>query len=435
MRSVESFPLIGERPNRSAAQRVHEALAAVYFLLLPLTEAPKDIAFALLVAWSSARLWWTWRHYLMLRIDLLVWLGSAWAAWTALSMMWSTEPAQGFDELGAMRALATPLLIWPVRDALPRFTGAALMGVAAANVVQLLQQLHLLGLKPNADGRLDGLMHAIKTGAWCAAAIGWHLAYTLLGSKAIRKLALTGLFMAAIGLVATGSRGPWIAAAVMAPLGLLSSAWRQPRVRRRAVLLAAAVLLVGASLWPTLGDRVLSRIESAWKETRQARDDRAFATSAGLRLGQWTWAWAIFLEHPLAGAGAGGFAAAQDELPSFQEALHARPDNEGYIRRDHPHSTYLHTLACGGVVGGAILAALLAGIVQRLWTASKGGDPLETGSLLVLIAWIVGAAFDCYNLNGHHMGMLGLVLAVAVHARGRHRAASHDPRSSRSPVA
>ena len=69
-------------------------------------------------------------------------------------------------------------------------------GVFVSNVVQLLQQLHMLGLHPGDNERLRGLLHPSLTGTYCVAAICLHLAGACAWSGWKRWLSLAGLVAA-----------------------------------------------------------------------------------------------------------------------------------------------------------------------------------------------------------------------------------------------
>ncbi|MEE8155590.1 MAG: hypothetical protein V3T53_11615, partial [Phycisphaerales bacterium] len=220
---------------------VHTAFALCYVLLLPLATAPKDIAWAALAVTTLARLPRIHRCFAAPCRDRLIWLLFAWAAWHGISILWSADPAAGLDEWGAFRVVLTPLLLWPVLDHAALFIGAFLVGVVGANLVQLTQQFHWLGQKPCYGGRLDGWLHAVHTGAMCAAALCWHFSAAIKGRGLVGWLSILGGVAAAAGLIASGSRGPWIAAAIALPIGLMIIVARHVGIRRALV----AITLIG----------------------------------------------------------------------------------------------------------------------------------------------------------------------------------------------
>lgn len=417
------------RNSDAIGHQIHTALAMLYLFLLPLTTAPKDFAFGLLFVWTAIRLYpHTWRCYGAIFRVPMAWALVAWAGWLALSLLWSVDPRQGFDELGAYRMLLTPLLIWPVIDRAPWLIGAALAGVFAQNLAQAFQQAGWIE-KPSSDAaRMRGFIHPIQTATWCAAALCWHTSAFLRGRGLVRIGSIVLGAAALYGLVASGSRGPWLAAAVAVPLGVLVIALRRPRARRAAIVLMVIGVVGAGAAWPLAQSRIMPRIEHALEEIRQAREQQVFHTSSGLRLGLSSWAWSIFREHPIIGAGAGSFGTLQRELPEFQAVVARHPSQEGYLRRDHPHSTYLYLLACTGLVGGAITLVVLVLMLRQAWR-DRPDHVYADGSLCALLVWVIGAQFDCYNLSGHYFGLFALIAAITWPGRPfpRLRLAARDP--------
>jgi O-antigen ligase len=341
----------------------------------------------------------------------IVWAVIAFAAWYGLSITWSDDPHLGLEQLGAFRVLLTPWLLWPLIDFVALLVIALLLGVFASNIVQLLQAIDLL--PPAPEGRLDGLLHAIQLGSWCAAALCWHLSAALATRGWWRWISLVGLAAAGFGLIGTGSRGPWIAAAIAAPACLITIAIRRRETRRFALVLALAGLLGAAAAWPIAGGMVLDRIAAALEEMRQVEEEADYSTSAGLRIGLWKWSWEIWQESPLLGKGEGSFLTELREEPEYAEAV-ARVGRE--IGRDHAHSTYLHTLAMTGIVGFTLLLAMLG---LAVWRAARdpADHPYADGHLFVVVTWLIGAQFDCYHLNGHQFGLFAVVVAFTLAGR------------------
>jgi O-antigen ligase len=386
---------------------LHLALAAIYLFLLPLATTPKDYAFAILLGCAVVRLPHTWSSYSVLVRSPYTWIVIAWSAWHSLSLLWSPRPAAGWDELQAFRVLITPLLVWPILDRAPWLIAALLGGVFATNVVQLGQALEVLGLKPGANGRLPGLIHPIQTGGFCAAAVCWHLSALLTGTarggrrgQLVAVASAVGGVAATGGLLVSGSRGPWIAAAIAAPLCLAVIAARRRAARRRALVVAAVGLVGSVVAWFAAGDFVEARLEQATADVRAAAAGE-YDTDVGNRLARWSAAWAVFVDRPVAGAGGGGYATA------------ARALDRDTTRRagDHAHSFYMHEMATEGAVGGVLLLIIIALTVVG---AARDGprDPYADGTLFALVSWLVGAQFDCYQLTGTMFGLFAFMMAL-----------------------
>ncbi len=387
---------------------VHTAFALCYVLLLPLATAPKDIAWAALVLTTIARLPRIHRCFKTPSRDPLIWLLFAWAAWHGISILWSADQAAGLDELGAFRVVLTPLLLWPVLDHAALFIGTFLVGVIGANLVQLTQQFHWFDQKPGFQGRLDGWLHAVHTGAICAAALCWHLSAILKGRGWLRWLSLIGAAAAVAGLILSGSRGPWLAIAATIPLGLLVIGFTTPRLRR-AVLVIALIGVVGAGVaWVATGDFVTTRIQQATDDIRKAIDGD-YHSDVGERLARWAAASKVFVDSPMRGAGAGGLGHAIGELDLGDVSP------EQY----HAHSVYMHVLACTGLPGALILGGVVVMSVRRV-AKCRRGHVYSLGTILVLITWLIGAVFDAYHLNGNMFGLFTLIVALTLPRHSNH---------------
>ena len=412
---------IGQAWARLAiGDRIHATCAVLYLLLLPLATTPKDIAFIALCAWAMLRFPWTWRRYRDLGSDKLAWLLGAWALWQALSIFWSADPHQGFDELRAYRVVVTGLAIWPVIDRMVWMIAAFLLGTFLANAVQLLQFLQWFGLHPNDYQRVGGFVHPINTGAAMSVAICWHVSATLKGQSWTRWASIAALAAASFGLVFAGSRGPWISATVGIALALVIIAIRRPRLRPRILLLVAMSVVTAAAAWPIAGGFVMVRLTQA-RAYLEAFIEDPHAPNEDQRLAAWLAAWEVFRESPVLGVGAGGYAQAAAES-SFGALL---PNS------DHANSLYMHVLACTGIIGFALLGGVVGLSLYRAYR-DRADHVYVDGSLFALITWLVGAAFDTYQLSGQLFGMF--VFITVITSRHRRRPDRPPPLGSVTPA-
>lgn len=392
---------------------VHVLLVAGHAITLPLATGPCTISSLIVLAFVIARLPWTWRRYESLGRHAVLWAIGAWTAWTALTILWSRDAAQGFDELRAFRMFLLPLMAWPVIGRAHWIVAGALLGVAGQNLAQALQLAGTINIRMEDGDRAGGLTHPIQTGAWCAAAIGWQLAVVLRRTGWKRWVSAAGLLAACAGLLVTGSRGPWLAAAITAPAIVARIALRDRAALRPAIVLAIVAVAAAAAAWPIAGDRALERVRVAREELRAAIVEDEYATSTGLRIALWGWAWEIFRADPLTGAGAGSFRIAQSEQPGFRRAVERSPESAGYLARDDAHCTPLHVLATTGIPGGLALLAVLALAIRA---AGREGHrhAYAIATPFVVAGWIIVGFFGCAHLSGQQLAILALAVAAAI---------------------
>jgi O-antigen ligase len=207
----------------------------------------------------------------------------------------------------------------------------------------------------------------------------------------------------------------WLAAAAGLPLTWLTIAWRRPAARPMTLVLVAAVAAGGLAIWPFAGRMISQRISQAMRQV-DAAEQGNYRSDVALRMIHWRWAWRMFELAPIIGAGGGEFRRHAAEMPEYEELVRARPAKAEDFARDHAHSTYLHVLACQGAVGGLLLLGTGVLLARAAWRA-RVGHVFADGTAFVLLAWLIGAQFDCLHLNGHTFGLLALTAAVSLAPR------------------
>ncbi len=210
------------------------------------------------------------------------------------------------------------------------------------------------------------------------------------------------MLVAGVGLIFTGSRGPWLVAALVVPAQLLVTAIRRPATRRPALALAMTGVVAALAIWPVAETIVSTRVNKTVRDFRRAENHR-LNTDVGVRLASWQTAWDLFLTHPLAGIGAGG----------FRDAAAAGEYGDILPRSDHAHSMYLHVLACTGAIGGALMLAVIGLAILRA-ARDPSDHQYADGNLFVLLAWLAGASFDVYQLMGQLFGLFAFLATITI---------------------
>ncbi|MCH7547208.1 MAG: O-antigen ligase family protein [Planctomycetes bacterium] len=409
------------RQSDPKGDRVQIVLAMLLLFTMSLTTAPSGIAFAALAVYTILRLHKTSACYEPVLRTPLLRIALVWVIWCAVTIFWSSSPEQGFDELSSTRMLLLPLLLWPVINRGPWLIVAVLAGVLVQNGVQLIHALNLTDALRHGEGlRVGGLLHPIQTGVLCSCAVCWYLS-AIIHEKSWRRwgaVVLAGIAFA--GLIATGSRGPWLALAVALPLQVILIVIRRPAARKAALIATICGILAGVVVM-FLGYRMISeRFEDAKTEFRAAIEEGDYGTSVGLRIGLWSWAWNTFREKPLLGHGLGSFREVMITQPSYMKAEERWPEHAvEYMQRDHAHSSYLHLLSSTGIFGAAFFVALLIMALIGAWR-SPLDHPFADGVLPALVVWIIAAQFDALHLNAHMLGLLMFLVMLSLPVRPRY---------------
>ena len=210
-----------------------------------------------------------------------------------------------------------------------------------------------------------------------------------------RAWAGAGVTLAALGLVATFSRGSWLSLAV-APAVLLLIGERATALRFWAVFLLGAVVLDLA--W---GGAIVSRITATSGDVLVAQ--RILLTLSGLLM---------FQAHPLLGVGPGGFGAALDQvglqLPSLFDFV------------DSAQNGYVQMAAEAGIVGLAALLLFVGYTLARMVSSARkvvfGGYAADELPLRSALLWSFGTACVVSLFEwpfAHGVGELVMVVAAA----------------------
>jgi O-antigen ligase len=148
-------------------------------------------------------------------------------------------------------------------------------------------------------------------------------------------------------------------------------------------------------------------------------------SGAGNRYDYWRIAWRVWREHPLAGVGAGNYARPYYERRATTEDV------------EQPHSLELQVLSELGLVGVALLACLLIGVI---WGAVRMRGParasplsraLLVGALGMFAAWLVQASVDWMALLP---GLTAIALAAAATLLWPRAAPASEAAAARAPA-
>jgi len=405
------------RAHHPVSDRVHFALAISYCLVVPFFRLPEGPLLIAMFITAVLRLPQTYRLVPILLRDPTIWLLALWATFTIWSRSWSLDPEQGSDELRALRAIVLPFALFPLLDRVRWLCAALIVGTLLQNVAQACAYASLFGATAP-YGRTGGLHHTIMAGAWFAVALAWMISATMWFRGRWRVIMAAGLCAPFFGMLATGSRGVWLAALIGLPMGfaIRSVIDRAHRPSPRTWLIAAGVTALTMLLASPLA---APRVRAAVQEIHQVQADDVYWTSVGLRIGYWQWSIDAWLDAPLRGHGVGSFRSALAQVDDYQRV---RAENAGresrlrYIERDHAHSSLLHMLVGTGVVGVLPFAALILLLLIR--SARDPDDhPFARAQLAAMLTWTIGSVFDSYHLTGHAFAILILLTTFVMRYR------------------
>jgi O-antigen ligase len=242
-----------------------------------------------------------------------------------------------------------------------------------------------------------------------------------------RWLALGASALMAVGIGLSQSRGAWLGAAVAGVCLLL--AWSRFTRRLLLPLGLGAVLLLALAFTGALPAAILDRLAQAvaYFGVFDVRTVEVTPENWAVveRMAHWQAGWAMFLDHPWLGVGAGNYAQA---YPAYFVGSWLEP-------LGHAHNYYINMLAELGVVGGGLLVLMLAIAFGQLGSALVRSEPLATSFWRAVLAGVFGGlvVFCVHNLFDslfvHSVNVqIGILLGLGLVA-ARHVSPDVPPRA------
>ncbi|MEM9167915.1 MAG: O-antigen ligase family protein [Planctomycetota bacterium] len=380
---------------------------------------PLELAGAPLMLVTALRLPHTWRLYAYpegglfrqpVMLAVLAWLG-----WALLAFAWSPDRAHALDEFGSVRWLWVPIALWPVLDRRLLFVVALCLGMVGLHASQATQWLaNRFGWESldfdHYPDRISGWNAPVVCGSLLTAMLGVHLGPALLLRGGLAWVARGAAGITLVALIATGTRGAWIAAAALIGLAVLVAVRRRSRagVRTFAVLgvLALPVLIGG---WFVVGDGIRSRVDEASREINAVLTDANYHTSTGGRIIMWKWAGEAVAARPITGIGTGGY---QAWVNGQQAQRGIDPKTQRVLA--HAHGTLIHIAAVQGVIGLALAVVVIAAAFR---TRFDGAGTYGCGLGLGLLGLLLAGVFDSVHINAQTSAMLAVLITLRLPAR------------------
>ncbi len=348
--------------------------------------------------------------------------GAALFGWTAVSLAWNGLEGENFRAMALSLALSAAVFVLAVHltqamsDAeLYRFLSRLTIALALISALYSAESVLQLGLRSEAGRntgdafgieRVRGPLYGAATGYFLLLpALGWTVQRLLTQRRSRRQLFALGALM--VALMGLGSRAALILAGAYLVLlcGLIRS-WR-----KRAAAVAAIVLLGAGASGLVFSQASAERLQSFEDSSRQRTHETV---------------WRYFLDRDaldrMLGAGFGGIwtwylADAQqgERLASGDNLVETRHGVTLY----HSHSTVLLAIAELGLIGAALLAALILSLGRLGWTGS-GRQHWQAASLAV-IASLGGLLFDLFLFKNTTVNAVWWIYALGIaRLAGRH---------------
>ncbi|MFI4915859.1 MAG: O-antigen ligase family protein [Phycisphaerales bacterium JB060] len=364
---------------------------------------------------TLVRLPWIWRAVVMGLAHPLFLAIVVWTAWRAISLLWSPDAIAGVDRIDKLRFIWNIPFLLPLAPMVGMLTVGLIGGFVVYNLSQVSHGLSRAGMDwlPQWDrmpNRNAGWNEPVAGGTNLCAALGLHLAAVLHGRRGWAVLGGVGTVVTLVAILATGTRGAWLAAAGLVALACLVGAWKIRWTARRAIVAGVIALVVaiggGAVGWKVAAPRALE----AREELRQVFEEQDFSSYTGTRLLLMWWAVQAFIDNPIGGTGEGGYE------PWVLENLAERGIDpaERTHTGPHPHNTLLQPLASTGIIGLALYVAVLLMVARLAWVTRLHEHPYAAGVPWALLGLFAACMFEVMHMNTHVLAMWMLLMGLAV---------------------
>lgn len=406
---------LNRQANRviSWGHKLHVAAACVFCLTIAQHQSFFEISGGILLGISIARLYATWRLYPALLKLPIVWCAILYVAYLFVGVTWSPNKAYGIDEADVTRWFLIVAAFWPLRHLRRWFILCVVLSYLAVNVAQVIQYFALEFGWENLDfdaypDRISAWFMPASGGSILLASFGLHLPIALNNKHSLRWPARVLAVVSLVAVIATGTRGAWIAGAAVIALALGITVWRSAHRARTIVIAAVIAAVVLPVVWLTLGGKIESRVVEAQTELRRTIDDKDYATSMGARVNMWIWASRAFAEYPILGVGTGGYEAWVEARQTEQGIDHSREPIER-----NAHGAYVHIASTQGLVGLALFVLLMTAVLIGAAPGAQDTTSYQAGLLMAIASVMIVGVFATYHLHTQTAAVLCTFVALA----------------------
>ena len=164
----------------------------------------------------------------------------------------------------------------------------------------------------------------------------------------------------------------------------------------RGLLIVCLLMVMIVSIAWLGGDQLAHRFETMERDFSMGSSEvRTNVT----RWNMWSATWRSIKDHPIVGVGFG----------AYPVAISKYHDGSGDLRPQQAHNDYLDLLACGGVVGLALVAWFIIAFIKQLPLRLRSSDPFRRAVCLGALVGLFGVAVHSLVDFGLHITANALV--------------------------
>jgi O-antigen ligase len=319
----------------------------------------------------------------------LEWYFIAWAAAVILMVVFARYPVQAVTSGRKIMLIAVVYFMpvaFPTEERITRFL------VWMAAVAGILSLFEIIATYAASMERLGFFQHYMTSGGMKM------LLLLLLTPLAVgrnmgprpRAIALAAMFVMLFALVLTQTRSSW--------LGFVAGILVIGVLRYRVVLAALVIVCVAFALLAP--GKLMERVQNLTTTTAASGEGTDTIKSNMTRVRMWKTGWRMFLDRPVTGVGDGNM------YEMYRQYVPDAIKDEG----GHLHNTYVHVLACYGIIGFLAMLALFGAFGVREAIALRRGQrsfrgDLALGALAAFAGFLVNGLAE-WNFGDHEIVVL-----------------------------
>ena len=337
------------------------------------------------------------------------------AGWMMLSLRWSGDSFLGWGEIAELRWFVLVGLIFPVIEHRRTLITAMCLGIAFGQLGQVADAFDGFGigwlaqLVENHPSRIAGWWQPVVGGSILVAGLGLHLPSAMFATGRARLWGMAGVASVGVGIIATGTRGAWIASVLMIVGAIFFGACTKRMRTKQVIVHILGALVISMIAGVVMRESLGIRIDQARTELGQAFDGQ-YDSSTGLRVKMGQLAIDATIAHPVAGVGAGGYQSWVN-IQDPEAGVHA-----------HAHNSLLQISSTLGLVGVLLWSVLMLSAIRatwRIWDRETEGYS-GLAPLFALVGFLLASLTDSIQLNTQTAAMLGALVALCPAYRPKH---------------
>ncbi len=406
-----------ERMHRQdqIGDRVHLVFACLGLICLFGPVTLTEIAFAPLAVFFVVRVLNTFPVWIHGFGQPVVLAAITLSAWMMLTLRWSGEPALGWGEIAELRWFVLVGVLFPVIEKRMILIAAMCTGIAIGQLAQIVDAFDGFGigwlgtLVENHPGRVAGWWHPVVGGSILVGALGLHLPSAMFGIGRARLIGMLCSASAGVGLLATNTRGAWIAAVLLILVCVIFGLGTKRIGARRVLFIAgiASAVVFGAGM--VMRDSIATRFDETRTEIVEILDGQ-YDSYTGLRVQMGKVALDAAGAHPVIGVGAGGY-----------QSWAIEQDADSPVH-PHAHNSLLQIVSTLGVVGVVLWTILIAAMLRsswRIWDREAEGI-YGLAPMFAIVGLLLASITDSVHINTQTAAMLGALAALCPAYRPKH---------------